>query len=456
MAVVSIRALGTDLGSLVGAEAVLVDPPVHYLEDATASRGVRGWADAVVLPATSDEVARVVGWCYAHDVPIVPRGGGTGFAGGAVPAGGVVLSLERMRAVRSFEPLLWRIEVEAGMTTWQLRRLAHENGLAFPPDPGAGEQSQVGGNVATNAGGPHAFKYGVVGRWVTGLEVVLAPGEVVRIGGAIRKDVAGYDLKSLLVGSEGTLGIVTAVSLRLLPRPERVIPVAAVYPSAEAGCAAVEAVYGAGIQAAALEYLDGGTLACAGAAFPGGLPPESGFLVVAEADGSEAEAERVAGELAEALSEGALGLLRPPPEELWRWRDGVSHAVTAASGAKLAEDVAVPVERLLDIVTATVEAGQRHGFQACSWGHAGDGNVHASFLVAPGGVEEEAARTAADDLVLRAVALGGTIAAEHGVGSLKAHRLAAQLGPRLLELQSELKHLFDPKGLLNPGKKVGS
>jgi len=342
------------------------------------------------------------------------------------------------------------------VTTWQLRRLAHENGLVFPPDPGAGEQSQIGGNVATNAGGPHAFKYGVVGRWVTGLEVVLAPGEVVSLGGAIRKDVAGYDVKSLLIGSEGTLGIVTAVALRLLPRPERVIPITAVYRSAEAGCAAIEAVYGAGIQAAALEYLDAGTLTRAGATFPGGLPPASGFLVVAEADGSEAEAERVAGELSEALSEGALTLLRPPPEELWRWRDGVSFAVTGATGAKLSEDVAVPVERLLDIVTATVEVGERHGVQACSWGHAGDGNVHASFLVAPGEPEEAAARAAADELVLGAVALGGTIAAEHGVGSLKAHRLGAQLGPRLLELQSELKHLFDPKGLLNPGKKVGS
>jgi len=451
----STRALVRDLGSFVGADAVLVDPPVHYLEDATASRGIRGWADAVVLPATRDEVARVVAWCYEHDVPLVPRGGGTGYAGGAVPAGGVVLALERMRAVRSFEPLLWRIEVEAGVTTWRLRRLAHENGLVFPPDPGAGEQSQVGGNVATNAGGPHAFKYGVVGRWVTGLEVVIAPGEVIRLGGAIRKDVAGYDVKSLLIGSEGTLGIITAVSLRLLPRPERVIALAAVYRSAEAGCAAIEAVYGAGIQAAALEYLDGGTLTYAGAAFPGGLPPESGFLVVAEADGSEAEAERVAGELSEALGEGALALLRPPPEELWRWRDGVSLAVKAANGGKLAEDVAVPVERLLEIVTATVEVGEEYGLPACSWGHAGDGNVHSNFLFAPGAPEEAVAPGAADELVLRAVALGGTISAEHGVGSLKAHRLGAQLGPRLFELQSELKHLFDPKGLLNPGKKVG-
>jgi glycolate oxidase subunit GlcD len=454
MAAVSTRALVRDLGSVVGADAVLVDPPVHYLEDATSSRGIRGWADAVVLPSTSEEVALVVAWCYEHDVPIVPRGGGTGYAGGAVPSGGVVLALERMRAVRSFEPLLWRIEVGAGVTTWQLRRLAYENGLVFPPDPGAGEQSQVGGNVATNAGGPHAFKYGVVGRWVTGLEVVLAPGEVIRLGGAIRKDVAGYDVKSLLVGSEGTLGIVTGVSLRLLPRPERVIPVAAVYRSAQAGCAAIEAVYGAGIQAAALEYFDGGTLTYAGAAFPGGLPSESGFLVVAEADGSEDEAERVAGELSEALSQDALALLRPPPEELWRWRDGVSLAVTAATGAKLGEDVAVPVEELFEIVTATVEVGKRHGVKACSWGHAGDGNVHSSFLVAPGEPAEAAAHAAADELVLHAVALGGTIAAEHGVGSLKAHRLGAQLGPRLFELQGELKHLFDPKGLLNPGKKV--
>jgi glycolate oxidase subunit GlcD len=454
MVAVSTQTLGRDLAALVGDDAVLLDPPAHYLHDATETRGVRGWADAVVLPTTTDEVARVVAWCYDHDVAIVPRGGGTGFAGGAVPSGGVVVALERMHGVRSFDPLLWRIEVEAGVTTWGLRRLAQENGLMFPPDPGAGEQSQVGGNVATNAGGPHAFKYGVVGRWVTGLEVVLAPGEVVRIGGAIRKDVAGYDVKSLLIGSEGTLGIVTSVSLRLLPRPERVIPVAAVYGSAEDGCAAILAVYGGGIQAAALEYLDGATLGYAGAAFPGGLPQESGFLVIAEADGSEEEAERVADELLEALSEGAIAVLRPSPQELWRWRDGVSLAVTASTGAKLGEDVAVPVERLLDIVNATAEVGERHGFSSCSWGHAGDGNVHASFLVTPGGPEEAAAVLAADELVRLAVGLGGTVAAEHGLGTLKLHRIGDQLGPRLLALQGELKQVFDPKGLLNPGKKV--
>jgi FAD/FMN-containing dehydrogenase len=361
-----------------------------------------------------------------------------------------------MDRVRSFEPLLWRIVVEAGVTTWGLRRLARESGLVFAPDPGAGEQSQIGGNVATNAGGPHAFKYGVVGRWVTGLEAVLPPGEVVALGGAARKDVAGYDLKSLLIGSEGTLGVVTAASLRLLPAPERVVPVAAAYSSAEAGCAAIATVYGAGIEAAALEYLDAGALHYSGAAFPGGLPAQSRFLVIGEADGSAAEADRVAAELADALSGGALAVERPPADLLWRWRDGVSHAVTAAAGSKVSEDVAVPVDRLLDLVTATLAIGASRGLDACSWGHAGDGNVHASFLFAPGTPAEAEAVAAADELAARAVALGGTISGEHGVGTLKLGQLGTQFEPRVLELHRQIKRIFDPKGLLNPGKKVGS
>ena len=180
-----------------GAEVVSDGVPAAYLADATEARGLSGHADAVVLPRHAEEVAEVVAWCYEQGVPITPRGGGTGFAGGAVPFGGVVLGLERVRRVRSLDPLLWRMEAEAGVTTADVRRLARENGLLFPPDPGAAEQSQIGGNVATNAGGPHAFKYGVTGDWVTGVEVVVAPGELVRVGGPIRKDVAGYDLGSL-------------------------------------------------------------------------------------------------------------------------------------------------------------------------------------------------------------------------------------------------------------------
>src|SRR5918996_4014538 len=220
-------AIEHELSSLVGSDAVLPGSETAYLSDLTEERGLGGHADAVVLPRSADDVARVVSWCYEHEVPIVPRGGGTGFAGGAVPFGGVVLSLERMAAVRSFQPLVWRIEVEAGLRTADLRRIVRESGLFFAPDPGAAEQSHIGGNIATNAGGPHAFKYGVTGTWVLGLEAVIPPGEIIQTGGPIRKDVSGYDVKGLLVGSEGTLGVITAAWLRLLPAPETFLPVVA-------------------------------------------------------------------------------------------------------------------------------------------------------------------------------------------------------------------------------------
>src|SRR5213083_543801 len=233
----AVAAVERDLRAAVSAD--VVSPSAAYLTDQTEARGLSGHADAVALPRSSEEVAEVVAWCYAHGVAVVPRGGGTGYAGGAVPLdGGVVLSLERLDHVRSFDPLLWRIEVEAGLRTAELRRIAREGGLLFAPDPGAAEQSQIGGNIATNAGGPHAYKYGVTGAWVLGLEVVVAPGELVRFGGPVRKDVAGYDLKSLLIGSEGTLGLVTAAWLRLVPAPEAALPVIAFHADVARGCAA--------------------------------------------------------------------------------------------------------------------------------------------------------------------------------------------------------------------------
>jgi glycolate oxidase subunit GlcD len=452
--------LAQDLGSVLPRESILVEGTSAYVADQTEGRGLRGRADAVVLPATTDEVVRTLAWCYEHDVPLIPRGGGTGYAGGAVPLdGGIVLGLERLAHVRAFEPLLWRIWVEAGVTTAAVRRLARESGLVFPPDPGAAEQSQIGGNIATNAGGPHAFKYGTTGAWVTGLEAVVSPGEIVTVGGPIRKDVAGYDLKSLLIGSEGTLGVITAAWLRLVPAPEAAFPVAAFYPGTGDGCAAIGRVLGSGLLVAALEYLDGATLDAAGRSFHLERPEGADFLVLVDADGSAAEAGRLRLELLDVLAEGSVAVHAPTEPatiaELWRWREGVSIAVTAQLGGKVSEDIVVPIDRLREAIEGTLEIGGRYGLPTCSWGHAGDGNLHSTFLVAPNDSDGLArAADAAGEVFELAIRLGGSISGEHGVGWMKRGRLARQWSPRAVALHGEVKRVFDPKGLLNPGKKA--
>jgi len=453
----AVASVERDLRAAVAAE--VVPASAAYLSDQTEARGLRGQADAVALPRTAEEVAEVVAWCYGHSVPIVPRGGGTGYAAGAVPLdGGLVLSLERLDRVRSFDPLLWRIHVEAGLCTGELRRIAREGGLLFPPDPGAAEQSQIGGNISTNAGGPHAFKYGVTGAWVMGLEAVVPPGELIQLGGPLRKDVAGYDLKSLLIGSEGTLGVITAAWLRLTPAPEAVWPVVGFFDGVRAGCAAIERVIGSGLPAAALEYLDSETMRYAHATFPGDVP-DGAFAVLAEADGSHDEAARVRADLLDVFGEDALGVYTPKMAQeiaaLWRWRDGVALVVDAQRGGKASEDIAVPLDRLAEGIEESLEIGRRLGVAACSWGHAGDGNLHTTFLLASGDERESAlAPRLSEELFELALRLGGTISGEHGVGFVKRNWLARQLGPRAFELHGAVKRAFDPLNLLNPGKKI--
>ncbi len=456
-----------ELGGVIGPEHVLDAPAASpYNHDMARRRGLHGRADAVALPGSAQEVAAVVAWCYAHDVPIVARGGGTGLLGGAVPsAGGVVLSLERLRAVRELEPALWRMLAEAGVRTRDVQRLARENGLFFAPDPGAAEQSQIGGNVATNAGGPHALKYGVTGSWVAGVEAVLAPGELVQLGGWTSKDVAGYDLKSLLIGSEGTLGVITAVSLRLRPAPEATLTVAVSVPTTgaredtRAGCQAMLEVTAAGIEPAAMEFVDGATLALVGGGYPGGVVPRrAGFALLIELDGSRSDVERDRAALLELLDgEAAIEQFEgAAAAALWRWRDGFNGVVTGARGGKVSEDVAFPRERLAEGLLGFAEIAFRHGLESCAWGHGGDGNVHATLLVDPAREAElEAAEAAGTELLELVVELGGSIAAEHGTGLLKSGLLEGQWDARAVELHEAIKRVFDPKGLLNPGKKLG-
>jgi FAD/FMN-containing dehydrogenase len=372
--------------------------------------------------------------------------------------GGVLMGFERLNRVRQFDPLLWRMHVEAGVTTADVQRLARESGLRFPPDPGAAELSQIGGNIACNAGGPHAFKYGVTAHWVTGIEAVIPPGEIVTLGGPLRKDVAAYDVKSLLIGSEGTLGLITAAWLRLTPAPELELPVVALYRNADDGISAIERVLGSGVVPAAVEYLDGVTLEYSGGAYPFGLPEDGSFMVITEADGSAAEAARVAGELREALAEEAVAVHAPTDpaqvSELWRWRSGVAFAIIAQRGGAYSEDIAVPLERLRDVAHETLEIARRHAVPGLSFGHAGDGNVHSTFLFSPDDPDEERrADAACHELFELAVRLGGTVSGEHGIGWLKRGQLEHQLGREGYDLHLRVKQAFDPKNLLNPGKK---
>jgi FAD/FMN-containing dehydrogenase len=293
---------------------------------------------------------------------------------------------------------------------------------------------------------------------VTGLEVVLPPGEIVHIGGPLRKDVAGYDVKNLLIGSEGTLGLITAAWLKLVPAPELELPVIGLYSDAEAGISAIERVLASGVVPAAIEYLDGVTLQYSGDAYPFGLPEGAAFMVITEADGSYAEARRVAAELQEALAEDAVAVHAPlePSEvaDLWRWRGGAAFAILAQRGGAYSEDIAVPLDKLRDVARETLEIGARHNVPALSFGHAGDGNIHSTFLFSPEDLEEEQrADDACHELFGLALRLGGTVSGEHGIGWLKRGQLEHQLGPAGFDLHNRIKQTFDPKNLLNPGKK---
>jgi len=448
-----------DLARIVGDDAVQV--PVadrSLLRDMTETRGLAGDALGAVFPGSTEEVAAVVRWCAQAGVPFVPRGGGTGYAGGAMPdAGSLVIALARMTRVREAVPQAWRMTVEAGLTTRALHQAAAGEGLWFAPNPGAAEQSQLGGNIATNAGGPRSFRHGTVRSFVTGVELVLSSGEMLVAGGAARKNVETLDLTGLAVGSEGTLGVITAAWLRLLPRPEVILPAIALYPDRRAGVAGLESVMACGCVPTALEFVDARAFAAAAAGYPREAAPGS-FAVIAEAAGPAAIARAERDILVEALAPGATAVDAPDSageqRALESWRDGVSPAVVAVRGGKVSEDFAVPFDRLGDALDMLERIGREHGAEVACWGHAGDGNVHASVLVDR--ADRAALREAeavADAFHEVPRALGGSLAAEHGIGVVKL-ATAAGLAPGLLRAQRAVADALDPARLANPGRKI--
>jgi len=427
-----------------------------YSFDAT---GTQCLPDAVAFPETADEVRRAVLLANECRFPVIPRGAGSGFSGGSVPVhGGLVLSLERMDRILSIDEENLLAVVEPGVVTGALKEEAARRGLFYPPDPASFRFSTIGGNIAECAGGMCAVKYGVTRDYVLGLEAVLGTGELVRTGVATMKGVVGYDLTRMLVGSEGTLGIVTKATLRLLPLPEATETILAFFRGNTEGSRAVARMIGGRILPCALELMDRTAIDCVRELADLTVPDGAGCALLIEVDGPassvEGEAERVE-EVCRRF--GAFGIRRASDpegrERLWTLRRSISPALRRVSPVKINEDIVVPRSRLPDILDFLNDLGSRKRLRIVTFGHAGDGNVHVNLMISGTDREERRrAEEAVEEIFRRTVELGGTISGEHGIGIAKAPYLEMEVGPLGISVMRRLKGCFDPNGILNPGK----
>jgi glycolate oxidase len=418
-------------------------------------------ADAVVLPGTAEDVAAVVRLCAEHRIPIVPRGGGTGYTGGAVPTrGGVVISLERMNRILEIDEDNLIAIVEPCVVTGDLQDAVEKVGLFYPPDPASLRQSVIGGNVAECAGGPRAFKYGTTKQYVLGLEAVLPTGEIIETGGKVVKNVVGYDLTHLLVGSEGTLAIITKIILRLVPKPPVQATLRATFETIEGAVAAVTAIIRERVVPAAVELIDGDSLeAVARYLDVRSLAPEgTGAILLLEVDGvPSATAEEATRVERACRAAGATEVLRAGSaaerEELWRVRRELSMSLKTISPLKYNHDVVVPKGRIPELFALVQRLKQDYRLRIPCFGHAGDGNIHVNIMVNPAD-EEEVRRAHEAERVLfgGVVAMEGSISGEHGIGFAKAPFVPLELSADEIALMKRVKAAFDPLGILNPGK----
>jgi glycolate oxidase len=456
-----------DLRATLPDGAVLTDPDVlrTYLRD-EADLCDHGTPAALVRPRSTAEVVAVVRCAGRHRAPVVPQGARTGLAGGANAVdGAILLSLTAMDRILEVDPVNHLAVVEPGVVNATLARTAAEHGLYFPPDPGSWESSTIGGNVATNAGGMCCVKYGVTGRYVLGLEVVLADGEVLRCGRRTPKGVAGYDLTSLFVGSEGTLGVITEITMALRPAAEDALTLVAVFPSTASAGAAVTAIAERGLTPSLLELLDRTHLRAIEAYRPMGLRTDAKALLLAASDTgpraaadldrmaevcSAAGADEVyaasdATEAAALLS--ARRLAYPAMEHL------AAQTFPGGNGGVVVDDIAVPRSQLAPLLDGIEKIAEEYGVPIGVVGHAGDGNLHPNIVVDradPGSVA--LGRAVFDAVMSLGLSLGGTSTGEHGVGLLKRDWLAEEIGPIGMRVHRAIKRALDPEGLFNPGK----
>ena len=437
--------------------SVLTDPEIL----ASYERDRELWAPAaaplaVVRATAAEQISTVLRWATRHSIPVVPRGAGSGLAGAANGVeGGIVLSLEAMDQVLALDPTDQYAIVQPGVVTAELKRLAAAHGLRYAPDPGSAEFCTIGGNVATNAGGLCCLKYGVTRDSVLGLEVVLADGRILRLGGRTVKDVAGLDLLGLFVGSEGMLGVVTEVTLRLRPAPRSVATLVATFDELAAAGRAVAGVLTEG-RPSMCELMDAPTLQAVEEYRPSGLDTDAAALLLVQTDDGDAEAiERCARACEEAGAGFVMTTQDEAESELLTMARRTALDALEAQGQWLLDDVCVPLSAVPDLVAGCQEIGGRHGVTVACFGHIGDGNMHPTVVFAPGDEAESRAQRAAEEIARLGLRLGGTVTGEHGVGLAKRDLMAEQVGPVHLDVQRAVKHALDPAGILNPRKSLG-
>ncbi|HEY8169050.1 MAG TPA: FAD-linked oxidase C-terminal domain-containing protein [Candidatus Limnocylindrales bacterium] len=417
-----------------------------------------GWPIAVVMPTTTSEVATIVALAAEHAVPIVPRGAGSGLSGGATAVdGALTLVLTKMDRILEIDTANLVAVVQPGVINADLGRAAAEHGLFYAPDPASFEICTIGGNLAENSGGLRCVKYGVTRDAVLGLEVVLADGSVIRTGGRTVKDVAGYDLTHLFVGSEGTLGVITEATLRLRPAPPAKLTLLAFFATVAAAGDAVTRITEAGIVPVTLELMDGFTIRAVDDAANLGLDREAGAMLMIESDAGGAAADDELDRAEQACQvAGSTSLVRANDAQEADWlrqARRAAHSSLERAGVARMDDVGVPRSRVPEMLAAIERISAAHGLPVGVFGHAGDGNLHPTFVVDRDDPTAEARINAARAAIYEAaIALGGTITGEHGTGIAKRPYLEAQLGARAVEVMRAIKAALDPQGIFNPGK----
>ncbi len=447
-----------EIAGALPADSLLTALPdrIAYSMDATRREYLPGM---VVRPGDAGEVEEVVRLCDRHRVPVTARGGGTGFTGGALAVrGGVVLDMTRMGRILEIDPVNLLAVVEPGVRTAIFQAEVEAQGLFYPPDPASAAVCAIGGNVAEDAGGPRAMKYGVTRHYVLGLEVVTPRHGRLRTGVRTLKGVVGYDLTRLLVGSEGTLGIFTEITLRLIPRPGAVGTLRALFDSEEAVGRLVPAIVRRRVLPSACEFMDGTCLRLLNEEGGFAFPPDAAGLVIIEVDGSAAGVEEQLEEAGNACREvGAreVRAARDPAERaaLWGARKALSPIVGKQRPTKINEDVVVPRDRIVDLLGWVRGLAKESGLFIVNFGHIGDGNIHVNIMTDEADPEEyPRALKAVERLFAKVLELGGTISGEHGVGIAKADYLRMELPEKPVSLMMDLKRVFDPNDIMNPGK----